>query len=79
MLETQQQAHQRRFSAARFADDCDVLTGTYLQRQIVDDKRHVFGIPERNVVQFDSAGQSCEHLFSVRNFGNGVEKGLDHI
>ena len=78
MLKAEQQAHEGRLPAACLADYRDILSRAYLEREIVDDERHIFGISERNIVHFYSAREARQHLLAVRNLRNGVKKRLYH-
>ena len=42
--------------------------------KIVNHKRHIFAVSERNIVQFYTARKACQNLFFLRDFGNGVKE-----
>lgn len=78
LFKAQEQTKQRGFPAAGPADDGDILPRTDLERKIVEDQRHIFVVPEGDVVQLDAAGQPLDDLLAVRDLGDRVKKRLDH-
>ena len=73
-FKAEQKTHECGFAAARLSDYRNILSRTYLQGKIVNHKRHILVVSERNIVQFYTARKACQNLFFLCDFGNGVKK-----